>query len=428
METAEKWTAGVFGGDCALHQQALGSVRMVCALGLRKLDYMHTIPYLFARLGEAGVNDLALRQFHSAPHSEHDPVTLKCLGPTSYLRPAVLALPSGGGPLPDVLEPHVRALSDIPFDDHVCEFPHAVAKKVLERSRAARWPWVASSLRLGQNLGSVQELAHATQADLQQVWNSWSSIINFKRPRRGVKMKRQAVLSQVYSLNTHKYFTCGGACEVVAGGEHFHDDLDVEHACVPPSDVAPPSPKEKPDAAGLDEATVQDRKLMAEFVQSIVHVYSYITVPTNDADEPWYCFQVLATQTKDLLVKTIASPEVDNVTWMIQPMSILNCGELPKDVAPASIVVFRVESQTHCSVFSVFGCDLAKRQRFMCWKEAVSPVDKCIRLIEPKRLAWTKLLSDAKIPVVCLLDELNSKGFVPAAHTVFHKKTCAQGV
>eukprot|EP00959_Pyramimonas_sp_CCMP1952_P230604 4821030-Pyramimonas_sp.AAC.1 len=40
-----------------------------------------------------------------------------------------------------------------------------------------------------------------------------------------------------------------------------------------------------------------------------------------------------------------------------------------------------------------------------------SPIDGCLRSIEPSKLVWAKSLSDARILVACLLDELSANGF-----------------
>ena len=106
-----------FGGGHSLHQQCAGSVRVVCALGPRKLDHTNTIPYLFSRLGEPGYKELAFKHFESTGVELHRPLTLKFLGPDSPLRDAALALPNAGGPLPCALQLEVE----------VSEFLRAVA-------------------------------------------------------------------------------------------------------------------------------------------------------------------------------------------------------------------------------------------------------------------------------------------------------------
>eukprot|EP00959_Pyramimonas_sp_CCMP1952_P179501 3752797-Pyramimonas_sp.AAC.1 len=58
----------------------------------------------------------------------------------------------------------------------------------------------------------------------------------------------------------------------------------------------------------------------------------------------------------------------------------------------------------------------------MQWKADQYTVDGRLRLIEPSKLAWTKPLSYAKIPIACLLDELSAKGFRGVVRLLFRAK------
>ena len=226
--------------------------------------------------------------------------------------------------MPDALWVEVEAIADIPFDDHASEFPRAVAKRVMEASRCARWPRVASSLCSGQNLETVNVMAEQTGLMLQRCWNRWSSVINFRRPGRGVRQKARAVVDTIYSVNLHLSSANLGNDADVADDPDVRDDPDADGDVSKRPPPPPLGPMHLDGDDAVDARALRDRKLTAEFVQAVVPPYAYIAVPNNSgADEPWHRFQVLAVQTRDILVGTIAAPKVDAVTWMITPMAIL---------------------------------------------------------------------------------------------------------
>jgi hypothetical protein len=72
---ANAWTSAFFDGDASLLAKAQGTVRMVVGIGKLKFDFLLKVPYLFARLGRAGVKEEILKQWGSAPSTAHCQLT-----------------------------------------------------------------------------------------------------------------------------------------------------------------------------------------------------------------------------------------------------------------------------------------------------------------------------------------------------------------
>ena len=71
----------------------------------------------------------------------------------------------------------VRALQWAPMDDIVCEGPHAVAKRVKTPASSAKWTWVATSMRLGQNIADCRSFPQELGASLRPAWSAFSTIV-----------------------------------------------------------------------------------------------------------------------------------------------------------------------------------------------------------------------------------------------------------
>ena len=69
------------------------------------------------------------------------------------------------------------SVAEIPFDDVFNEGPHSLAKRIIDRTRRATWPWIASSMRVKQNLRDVETFGAGQ--DLQKVCNTWGQVCEY---------------------------------------------------------------------------------------------------------------------------------------------------------------------------------------------------------------------------------------------------------
>ena len=114
---------------------------------------------MLARWGD-GIKDAALRQFASVSPDKHDALTLEVMAEGSRLRHVIDSC-SEMGALADVeFARSIAQLRSIPFDDSKCEGPHARAGQVGSSSRRAKWPWIASSVRLDQHVNDFEQEHH----------------------------------------------------------------------------------------------------------------------------------------------------------------------------------------------------------------------------------------------------------------------------
>jgi hypothetical protein len=74
------------------------------------------------------------------------------------------------------------------------------------------------------------------------------------------------------------------------------------------------------------------------------------------------------------------------------------------------------------NIFDIFPPHVEERATFLAWEQADSDVDGCIELRQPMPLQCTLALSSPKIPVLCLIDELERREFVPCQKLVLHKQ------
>ena len=185
---------------------------MCYRVGHEKVSVLGCIPYLFARLDEAGVRGEAFRQFDSAQPSAHHPVSLEFLGADSKLRPIIYNLPSGQCELPDVLKDAVASLRDIPLDGSVAEGPHASANRVGQATRAAKWPWLASTMGLDQIRRDRRTIPPGMGAVLKRGCRSWPSEV-----RNTLTGRHRALNTARPQARKNRSSSFGGSCSASSG-------------------------------------------------------------------------------------------------------------------------------------------------------------------------------------------------------------------
>lgn len=182
--------------------------RLGYATGKVKFEYLNLPPYSFARLGQPGVQQSILKFWNSKPLDHHHVATIEVMSEGSPSRSVFDALGDTiSDTIPEPLGGLCNSVKDIPLDDNICEGPHAAAKRWGEQTRAASFPWIASCVRLEQNLADVNNIALVSNDDdLQRVWSSYQQVLQVKtradyrnRPKR---MSRKKLLAAVYRLPT----------------------------------------------------------------------------------------------------------------------------------------------------------------------------------------------------------------------------------
>ena len=155
---AESWGPSEFHPlDIEFMSECQGVVRLVVGVAFEKLRFLDRLPYLLARWGEGNIRERALEQFASVPVDRHEPITLEFLEIGSKLRDLIDRETEAGALQHREFQIALAEIRNIPFDDSHCESPHARATRVGSASRRSAWPWIASSVRLKQNIALLLE-------------------------------------------------------------------------------------------------------------------------------------------------------------------------------------------------------------------------------------------------------------------------------
>ena len=136
------------------------------------------------------------------------------------LRRDVERINDDGTGLSEELARAVDAMDLIPLDDTVGEGPHAVANVLSTRARRSSWAWVASSMRLDQNLTDVNDLLPAVDANLEAQWDLFKAVVQPPGRRQSLpkRMTRKKFEDSVYHL---------ADCCARVGGEDTEPAEDV---------------------------------------------------------------------------------------------------------------------------------------------------------------------------------------------------------
>lgn len=135
-------------------------------LGRHKFAQMGNLPYLLSKLEQPRVRDACLRHWGATETKEHQMVSDACFHKWCELCRNIDRMPTHG-----MLRIAVGAPAVVPLDNAANEGPHAQAHNFVQHSRRASWPWVASSVRVRQNLTDGRVLAQAVGADLKMLWS-----------------------------------------------------------------------------------------------------------------------------------------------------------------------------------------------------------------------------------------------------------------
>ena len=155
LDLCNLWHLGSFGG---VSQDRLDEyqlcVRSAFTLATKRHAYLSTIPWLFAKLLRPGVKQRCLDLYKS--NRDHHPLSHHFLHPEGHLRAHVEQLRPDGSGASQLLMQEVQVLTALPMDDSVAESPHAQGNAIARQAHRCGFAWVASSMRLKQNISDAK--------------------------------------------------------------------------------------------------------------------------------------------------------------------------------------------------------------------------------------------------------------------------------
>ena len=184
LDEANAWTPETFSSSISEWQALQGMVRATVRMSFQRFIWLERLPYVLCRLDRPGVRDLCITLWDATPPEHRDRASAEVLHPLATLRPDLEAMAPDGTGMSRRLLDFVKGMQGIPMDDSISEGPHARAKKIKDHSKACSWPWLASSLRVSQNLEDVREMVSALDLDLKDVWCRHKTVVKVKQGAR----------------------------------------------------------------------------------------------------------------------------------------------------------------------------------------------------------------------------------------------------
>ena len=452
LDAANGWSEEYWGLP-AEHDDMVGVVRATFLLAERKTAFLGRLPWLIAQLPAPGVKERIQQQWREAPREHHHRATQLFMDDFAA---ELDDIDEHGEGVSDRLRSELECWAGIPMDDTVAEAPHAQAKEHSSRAKNTTLAWVASSTRLVQNLHDAKELTQILGASLPAEWCFYKKILQCERSRdvdRNVKMNRKRLHNCIYRMamlrrNAHgeelvEESGSDDPDEVDAGGENPDNDDDDNDD----DDKSSSSSTSSSDSSGgNDERNQRDIvdneggggddeqgsggsgppqgfarnddsvKLMRQYLRSCLPLNSYITLlkESNDGVE-LIAYQVLALDTRPVLVKTYdmeGSTEELLFDIGVQPLEIWRPPALSKDdPPPPALEVFVLQDPCTVDVLRLLGGNIMERELWRIWQKRSSDIDGCWCLHSPAKLATKEKLTSDTVPVLALLDELQTAGW-----------------
>lgn len=171
-------------------------------LAFQKVSYLDRLPYLLVRLDTLGIRDECLRQWNACAPEKHHRISRHFLEPRGCLRNSIDAFDDKGGNFSAMLRAEISGLEAVPMDDAIAEGPHAQAKQIKYRSKAASFAWISASMRLRQNVGDLELMPTAVKSTLRVEWAKHKSILQVDKRKlnQNAKMSNPKFLNKVYRI------------------------------------------------------------------------------------------------------------------------------------------------------------------------------------------------------------------------------------
>ena len=449
LDECNAWTKHTFSCSDLDWTRLQACVRGSFHLAHARFKYLSLVPWLCARLLEPGVRDECLAQWASCSPEKHHPLTRRFCDPGSALRQDLDVLLPDCSNASERLRDEVDSVAALPMDDSYAESPHALAKRVKLHGRGAKFPWIASSMRLGQNLEDIGELAPALNMDTRREWCRSTSIlqVNPQRAHRSMRLPRANFLNCFYRMamfgrpRTRDEANEGDDDD--QGDDPGDDDDDDGDAADAPKESdagvgsgAAASSGQGPSGPGsvgpvslaLTRAERQTTSLMKEYMLACLSPSMYVSlpVPSGGGAATLGFFQVLSVQPRTTTVDVFTPDNAEPMDLCAVAIQSLDYhGPIDEDSSRLHGGDFFAFEEP--KTFDVVGSTAARpSDRELCleWEPTESAVPCCVRLCRPRPLrppaSWK--LSDARVPALCLLDVLLERGFAPQSRRAIHKK------
>lgn len=455
----ERWGLG--------HQGLLelqGVIRATHLRGRRKFAWMGRLPYLLCRLDQPGVRDQCLQQWEATEEQHHHRVSIAFLKEGSAMRRDIDDMPANG--MSESLQAAVQGLGAVPLDDSVSEGPHAKAHRIARHSHRASWPWLASTMRIDQNLIDAREVAASVDADFKKLWCGVSSIVRVdgRYDLQNSRMPKQRLLDYVYRMSflfeTRPDGGGGGGGGQDSEGDSGGDDDDdgnegpkagpLEQAS--PEGGAPKLRKRRDGGAPSRLDQVGEKyhhrdkavgpppkaqssevvKLLRQYLLASLEVHSVISVrePLEDGGFATRWFQILTMEMKGLYIKTCRSGKDDDdeaeenglFAVSVQPFCRWMGPGAEEAGEPKDADCFVYQEPCMVDILGLCGAVADSRGGWRSWSTRASDVDGCLNMHSAVPLRTNKRLNAPNVPVLALLDALEADDWHKVERKVHHKK------
>ena len=157
---------------------------------------------------------------------------------------------------------------------------------------------------------------------------------------------------------------------------------------------------------------------MKEWLRRALPVYSYFTIREPGMPQNRRAMQLLSLEEKTLRVKTFSrAQEVQmKMTVRVQPLETWE----GKVTDHTRVETFKVEEPVKLDILELVGHDPAERRHIKLWSTAVSAVDGCLSLVDPREAIPPGSLKSGNVPLLCLVDALVEDGWVGETATQAH--------
>ena len=184
-----------------------------------------------------------------------------------------------------------------------------------------------------------------------------------------------------------------------------------------------------PDRRAVHDTT--SAKLLRQWLAAALQSYDYISVSAvgEDGGALLVFAQILAVAPRNLFVKAWCAEEQDTEQGLFNVDATVFEAWSPKfkdpAVAGASFDVFPFAEPSTIDILGLVGADIGSRHSFFRWKSRLSYVEGCTCLYAAEPLKPLMSLMHGKIPVLCLLDELEFLGYTKQSSIMHHSSESA---
>ena len=149
-----------------------------------------------------------------------------------------------------------------------------------------------------------------------------------------------------------------------------------------------------------------------------LHTHLTFQLPNADVEEQLFAIQLVGIQEKIMLVPTFGSEDGKKKLWIVQRYGIHRLDLLPDQ--PAEFDAFKLSEPIKFEVLKFIADHLPDRQGIRLWDTRPSDLEGCITFCSPRKLTPQTALTNAKVPILTLLDALDDQDYIGIAKKVTH--------